>query len=117
LVTDIDKAEALAAQFSSVFVSDNGMLPTIGTPRSAVTIGMAEFTPEQVFRSLCLLPNKYSAGPDGIPPVFLKSLAAVFAEPLSIIYNFSMLTSEVPKCWSVAHVIPIYKGKGSTSNV
>ncbi|KFP82059.1 hypothetical protein N311_11086, partial [Apaloderma vittatum] len=48
-------------------------------------------------------------GPDGMHPRVLKELAAVIAKPLSIIYQQSWLTGEVPSDWKSADVTPIYK--------
>ena len=39
----------------------------------------------------------------------LRELAEVIAEPLSIIYQRSLLTGEVPEDWRLANVTPIYK--------
>ncbi|KFQ39435.1 hypothetical protein N332_02818, partial [Mesitornis unicolor] len=50
-----------------------------------------------------------SMGPDGIPPRVLRELAEVLAKPLSIIYQQSWLTSELPVGWRLANVMPIYK--------
>ncbi|KFQ05584.1 hypothetical protein N329_06359, partial [Haliaeetus albicilla] len=50
-----------------------------------------------------------SMGPDGIHPRVLKELAEVLAEPLSIIYQQSWSTGEVPDDWRLANVTPIYK--------
>ena len=40
----------------------------------------------------------------------LRELAEEIAEPLSIIYQRSLLTGEVPEDWRLANVTPIYKG-------
>ena len=48
-------------------------------------------------------------GPDEIHPRVLRELAEVIAEPLSIIYQRSLLTGEVPEDWRLANVTPIYK--------
>ncbi|GAB0182338.1 mitochondrial enolase superfamily member 1 [Grus japonensis] len=50
-----------------------------------------------------------SMGPDGIHPRVLKELADVMAGPLSIIYQRSWESGEVPADWKLANVIPIYK--------
>ncbi|KFQ31503.1 hypothetical protein N332_06279, partial [Mesitornis unicolor] len=50
-----------------------------------------------------------SMGPDGIHPRVLKELAEVLAKPLSIIYQQSWLTGEVPVDWRLANGTPIYK--------
>ncbi|GAB0175493.1 mitochondrial enolase superfamily member 1 [Grus japonensis] len=48
-------------------------------------------------------------GPDGIHPRVLRELAEVFTKPLSVIYQQSWLTGEVPVDWRLANVMPIYK--------
>ena len=48
-------------------------------------------------------------GPDEIHPRVLRELAEEIAEPLSIIYQRSLLTGEVPEDWRLANVTPIYK--------
>ncbi|KFP59003.1 RNA-directed DNA polymerase from mobile element jockey, partial [Cathartes aura] len=55
------------------------------------------------------LPVHKSLGPDGIPPRGLEELADVMAGPLSIIYQRSWESGEVPAHWKLASVIPIYK--------
>ncbi|GAB0190250.1 hypothetical protein GRJ2_001490300 [Grus japonensis] len=48
-------------------------------------------------------------GPDGIHLRVLRELAEELAKPLSIIYQQSWLTGEVPDNWRLANVMPIYK--------
>ncbi|GAB0203286.1 mitochondrial enolase superfamily member 1 [Grus japonensis] len=50
-----------------------------------------------------------SMGPDGIHPRVLRELVEELAKPLSIIYQQSWLTGEVPDDWRLASVMPIYK--------
>jgi len=50
-----------------------------------------------------------SMGLDGIHPRVPKELAEVLAKPLSIIYQQSWLTEEVPVDWRLANVMPICK--------
>ncbi|KAK4806943.1 hypothetical protein QYF61_027310 [Mycteria americana] len=50
-----------------------------------------------------------SMGPDEIHPRVLKELAEVLTKPLSIIYQQSWLTGEVPVDWRLANVTPIFK--------
>ena len=54
-------------------------------------------------------------GPDGIHPRVLRELAEVLTKPLSIIYQQSWLTGEVPVDWKLGNVTPIYK-KGPKEN-
>ncbi|KAK4821914.1 hypothetical protein QYF61_004917 [Mycteria americana] len=48
-------------------------------------------------------------GPDGIHPRVLRELAEALTKPLSIIYQQSWLTGEVPVGWKLANVMPTYK--------
>ncbi|KAK4828333.1 LOW QUALITY PROTEIN: hypothetical protein QYF61_025802 [Mycteria americana] len=50
-----------------------------------------------------------SMGPDEIHPRVLKELAEVLTKPLSIMYQQSWLTEEVPADWRLANVTPIFK--------
>ena len=48
-------------------------------------------------------------GLDGTHPGALRELTEVLTKPLSINYQQSWLTGEVPATWSLASVMPIYK--------
>ena len=48
-------------------------------------------------------------GLNGIHPRVLRELVEELAKPLSIIYQQSWLTGEVPEDWSLANVAPIYR--------
>jgi len=50
-----------------------------------------------------------SMGPDGMHPRVLRELADVIAEPLSIIFETSWRTGEVPEDWRKATVTAIFK--------
>ena len=50
-----------------------------------------------------------SLGPDGVHPQVLRELLEVVAEPLSVIYQRSWRTGEVPEDWRTASVSPVFK--------
>ncbi|GAB0181963.1 mitochondrial enolase superfamily member 1 [Grus japonensis] len=57
-----------------------------------------------------------SMGPDGIHPKVLRELAEVLTKPLSIIYQQSWLTKEVPVDWRLGNVTSIDE-KGLTEDL
>ncbi|GAB0181952.1 mitochondrial enolase superfamily member 1 [Grus japonensis] len=56
---------------------------------------------------LCHLDTHKSMGPDGIHPRVLRELVEVLTKPLSIIYQQSWLTKEVPVDWRLDNVTSI----------
>ncbi|KFQ86188.1 hypothetical protein N337_01360, partial [Phoenicopterus ruber ruber] len=64
---------------------------------------------EMVSDLLHHLDTPKSMGLGGIHPRVLRELAAVLTKPLSVIYQQSWLTREVPVDWRLANVTPIYK--------
>ena len=50
-----------------------------------------------------------SMEPDGIHPRILRELAEVLAKPLSIIYQQSWSTGEMPDDWKLVNVTPLYR--------
>lgn len=49
------------------------------------------------------------AGPDGLPPRFVKNCCDSLSLPLYIIFNKSLKSGTFPTYWKIAHVIPIHK--------
>ncbi|KAK4828082.1 LOW QUALITY PROTEIN: hypothetical protein QYF61_023142, partial [Mycteria americana] len=64
---------------------------------------------EMVSDLLHHLDTHKSMGPDEIHPRVLKELAEELTKPLSIIYQQSWLTGEIPADWRLANVTPIFK--------
>ncbi|GAB0207631.1 ubiquitin carboxyl-terminal hydrolase 4 [Grus japonensis] len=64
---------------------------------------------EMVSDLLHHLDTHKSMGPDGIHPRALRELAEALTKPLSIIYQQSWLSKEVPVDWKLANVMPIYR--------
>ncbi|PKU43820.1 rna-directed dna polymerase from mobile element jockey-like [Limosa lapponica baueri] len=109
---DEGKAEVLYAFFASVFSSRVGSLSTQIPELSdrGREQNEAPIIQEEVVRDLLQhLDINKSMGPDGIYPRVLRELAEVPAEPLSIIYQLSWQTGEIPADWHLANMTPTHK--------
>ena len=110
---DYDKCNVFNDYFSSVFTTDNGVLPIFHPAVSSIQVSQqVEFTYDNVICALNRLPSKYSRTPDGFPAGFLKSVAPGIAIPLSRLFRLSMDCGDIPLSWKKAMVCPIFK-KGS----
>ena len=77
---------------------------------------MPLFAPEEV-RAVLQEAKKSSAyGSNGCPSKFLKYFPELSA-PLCHLFNMSMKQQAVPQARKLANILPMYKGKGSKSNV
>ncbi|KAK4830010.1 hypothetical protein QYF61_008273 [Mycteria americana] len=108
-----EKDEVLNDFFASVFNSQTGYPQGIQPPelddRDREQNKPPIIQEEAVNDLLCHLDTHKSMGLDGIHLRVLRQLVEELAKALSIIYQQSWLTGEVPDNWRLANVTPIYK--------
>ncbi|GAB0206526.1 hypothetical protein GRJ2_003118200 [Grus japonensis] len=113
LVTeDTEKEKLLNAAFASVFTAKAG-------PQESQALEVGEkvlrkedlplVEEDRVREHLGKLDIHKSMGPDGMHPRVLRELADVIARPLSIIFERSWRTGEVPEDWRKANVTLVFK--------
>jgi len=109
---DAEKAEILNTFFASVFASrthpwDSSTLA--GGERGWEMEGSHLVDKRVVQERLSGLSAHKSMGPDGMHPRVLRKLAEVIAGLLSIIFERSWRTGEVPEDWRIANVTLVFK--------
>ena len=55
------------------------------------------------------LRNNTSPSPDGVPAEFYKATASFVSFPLSVIFNISIQTGDLPDIWKHACITPVFK--------
>lgn len=110
---DEEKAEVLNAFFASSFNMKKSCPQDTQTPKVEVRDGELSEAPviqeEMVSVLPCQLDIHKSMGPEGIHPRVLRESVKELPNPLSITYQKSWLTGEVPADWKLANVMPICK--------
>jgi sarcosine oxidase/L-pipecolate oxidase len=112
-VDDTEKCQLFSDQFSSVFVADDGNLPTFPSRTSSV-FRFSLLSGYSVYEILRHLPPKISSSPDHIPYIFLNCAALSLAHPLTTFFNRSLVSGEVPQSFKTAYVRPVFKKGNKT---
>jgi hypothetical protein len=110
LITDSKgKAEALNAQFKSVFTKSNYSETLRFTGEKAPSIGELYIQVDGVRKLLADLNPIKASGPDAIPNRMLRGVANEVAPFMTHLFNHSLQSGELPKDWTKAYVTPIFK--------
>ena len=106
---DVEKANILQQQFSSVFTKEpEGEIPKLDR-RTSKYISSLQITEDMVRKGILKLNLNKSCGPDEIHPKLLKELVSSISKPITLLLNKTMETGELPDDWKCANVSPIFK--------
>ena len=109
--SDMEKAEVLKKRFASVFTG--GQVPHVcqdpEPPGEGVGSGFCPTATVEQVRVLLMKLNVYkSMGPNDIHPRALREMADVIAELLSITFEKSWLSGDIPSDWEKGNMTPIF---------
>lgn len=110
------KATHFSTFFSSVFTHDDGSLPSLPVV-SPFRLSSVRCTPHLLCEVSKTLKSKLSAGPDKIPSYFLKQVLPSISYPLCVLFTWSFNTGSVPHLFKSSIVRPIWKRKGSKTDI
>uniref|UniRef100_A0A8C7RJN6 Reverse transcriptase domain-containing protein n=1 Tax=Oncorhynchus mykiss TaxID=8022 RepID=A0A8C7RJN6_ONCMY len=88
----------------------NSTAPPTATRPSLPHFSFSQIRSADVLKELQNLDPYKSAGLDNLDPFFLKLSAEIVATPITSLFNLSFVSSEIPKDWKAAAVIPLFKG-------
>ena len=109
---DLEKANILQDQFSSVFTNETDTDIPILQSRTPFTVENLLITAEIVTKEIKDLDVNKSCGPDEMHPRMLIELADHIAAPIALLFNLSIQGHKLPEDWKKAFISPIFK-KGS----
>ena len=78
-------------------------------PNVHASFNFSPILSSDVLLALTALDPKKSPGPDGLDPYLLKIAASIIANPLTDIFNLSLLSQTIPVEWKQAFVSPLLK--------
>ena len=89
-LSDFEKATILNEYFQSAFTIDNGLVPNFPSRVTPEThnIDDIEINPTIVQSNMLKLKKNLSAGPDNLPPLFLRNASSSLSFPLAILFPF-----------------------------
>ena len=110
--------KAFSLFFKSVFIHyDNNYTPPYCSSASTSIFRMPKITSEDVRNILRSLEPSTTTGSDNIPVIFYIRCADNICKPIADLFNLSISKGEYPSILKKDNVLPIYKRKGSKSEV
>jgi len=84
-------------------------MPCMDRPALSSKLNTVDLNYTATSRALQQLKTKSSSGPDGLPPNMFRKLALELAFLLSLLFQSSMSTGQLPAEWKTGTVSPIFK--------
>ena len=107
--SDDEKARILQKQFTSVFTKEPpGEVPSLGKVTESL-LSTIFITENMVEDEIKILKITKSPGPDGIHPMMLIKLASYLKKPLTLLFNKTLETGDIPTDWKRANISSIFK--------
>eukprot|EP00732_Lithocolla_globosa_P001711 Lithocolla_globosa_v1_NODE_918_length_3082_cov_45.234886.p1 type:complete len:552 gc:universal NODE_918_length_3082_cov_45.234886:2633-978(-) len=112
-----EKAEILNALFvEKATVNEEGVSVPFVPKKTNHSISKVKLRSRTVLRYLKKIKVKQATGPVKIPARVLKECAEVLARILARLFQTSFNAGVFPSLWKLAHVVPIFKHKGESSD-
>ena len=104
-----EKASAFNEYFTAqCSVTDEGdALPSLNETRGSIT--QLTLTPGMVKKVLKNLDCRKAVGPDSVHNKLVIAAADLIADPITFLFNRSLIEGKFPSLWKLAHVTPIFK--------
>ncbi|XP_063923515.1 uncharacterized protein LOC135137725 [Zophobas morio] len=102
-----DIVNSFVKYFSCVFlVSGNNEFPDATLPTSFNNFNGSSIPENLVFDKLKNLKPKFTNGPDSIPAFVIKDCVAIFAKPLTFLFNLVLVSRKFPDRWKISKIVP-----------
>ena len=119
---DVDQiCQLFSRKFSSVFVNESLGRADVSTAVNSVpdlgrSLTHLTFDDTVISGAASKLKSSCSAGPDGIPSIFIKKCIDALCYPIGHLFNLSVTSGVFPSVWKAAYMFPIHK-KGNKRDV
>ena len=101
--------------YTDQFFNSNDKLKSFSTIKDAFKF--CPISTSDVFDLLNKLNEKSSPGVTGIEGSILKASSTAIAQPITDLFNLCIETNKIPDEWKISFITPVFKGKGSKSQV
>ncbi|CAK1585828.1 unnamed protein product [Parnassius mnemosyne] len=110
-------ANLFANHFSSIYTETTNIMTANFKQKSNVTqLSKLKISETDVLKIIKTLDTQKGAGPDSIPPIFVKRCGPKIAFPLTLIFNRSLEDGMFPEEWKKARIVPVFK-KGDRMDI